>query len=121
MTSEEFTRHRRAAGLTYRAAAAALGVALSSIYRWEHGDRRIPSDAADRIRELANMVTTIETMTGEWHIQRSERLRPKSPVYVGVSWCGQELVRRNVSRRSLDDVEYCCLDCRTAIADAGRP
>ena len=53
MTDKEFAKLREHAGLTYRAAAAALGVALSSIYRWEHGQRRIPSEAADRIRELA--------------------------------------------------------------------
>lgn len=53
MTASEFRRLRLAAGLSLNGAARVLGVARSTICRWENGGRRIPSAAADTLRELA--------------------------------------------------------------------
>ncbi len=55
MTKEEFQRRRRETGLTWRALAAELGVALHTVQRWDNGQSRIPSEAADRIRALARV------------------------------------------------------------------
>lgn len=53
MTGAEFRACRAAAGLTVRSAAVALGVAPSTIQRWQMDGVSIPSNAAERIRELA--------------------------------------------------------------------
>lgn len=50
MTSAEFTRYRTGAGLSITKTATLLGVNASTIYRWEHGQSPIPSDAADTMR-----------------------------------------------------------------------
>ncbi|HZU77111.1 MAG TPA: helix-turn-helix transcriptional regulator [Dehalococcoidia bacterium] len=53
MTGPEFRARRVALGLSYRRAAAALGVSLSTIYRWEAEQRRIPALAERALRDLA--------------------------------------------------------------------
>lgn len=54
MTATEFRFLRAASGLSSRTLAAALGVQNSTVYRWEHGARRIPSEIADHLRRLAS-------------------------------------------------------------------
>ena len=53
MTGPEFREYRAAAGLSVRKAAETLSVAPATIQRWQMGESPIPSEAADRIRELA--------------------------------------------------------------------
>lgn len=53
MTPAEFRQLRHQAGLSYRKAASELGVARSTIQRWEAGDAAIPSTAADALRRIA--------------------------------------------------------------------
>ena len=53
MTGPQFRAVRERAGLSQAQAGRVLGVAAQSVYRWERGVRRIPSDAADEIRRLA--------------------------------------------------------------------
>lgn len=56
MNAEEFRTARKDAGLSYQQAAAYLGVAKSTIQRWESGDT-IPSSAADALRRAAAAAT----------------------------------------------------------------
>jgi transcriptional regulator with XRE-family HTH domain len=53
MTGAEFREARQRAGLSSRKAAAALGVAPSTVFMWEAGRSRIPFTAAEAIRRLA--------------------------------------------------------------------
>jgi transcriptional regulator with XRE-family HTH domain len=55
MTGEEFRAHRVQAQLSVRSAATNLGVAPSTIQRWE-GGAPIPSEAADKMRSLGLQV-----------------------------------------------------------------
>src|SRR6266540_996748 len=60
MNAEEFRALRAAAGFSVRRAAGWLGVAPSSIQRWEGGATN-PSDVADRIRGLVALSETLAT------------------------------------------------------------
>lgn len=53
MTGQQFREARVAAGLSVRRAAAELGVAPSTIHRWQMGEMTIPSETAERITALA--------------------------------------------------------------------
>lgn len=53
MTGAEFREARAAAGLSVRKAADALGVAPSTIQRWQMDESRIPSEIAARLMALA--------------------------------------------------------------------
>lgn len=56
MTGAEFRALRETAGLSVRQAAAALGVAPSTVYRYEHAGQRIPADVADALRTRGTTV-----------------------------------------------------------------
>ncbi len=59
MTGKEFREARVAARLSMREAAKTLGVSLSTIYRWQMGEARIPADAAAHILTLAGDPSTL--------------------------------------------------------------
>ena len=57
MTPAAFRAWRQGLGLTAMGAAVALGVAVSTIYRWENGSRPVPGPVAKLCGLLCDPVT----------------------------------------------------------------
>jgi len=66
MTSAEFRRLRRLAGLTQEQAAQVLEVAHRTILRWEHGESRLGPLRSEAIRlRLAKLIVAQAEPVGE--------------------------------------------------------
>ena len=50
MTKEQLRKHRKRMGITQRELAARLGVTVTTVARWEIGDRGIRENVAEQIK-----------------------------------------------------------------------
>ena len=71
MKPADFHAWRQGLGLTAMGAAVALGVAVSTIYRWENGSRRVPEPVAKLCEWLRN--APLDEESRDWERFYAER------------------------------------------------